>query len=346
MSDKPITLKYIAEQLGVSIVTVSKALRSHPDISVKTSKKVREFADKLGYTPNLLARGLSGRRSNTIGVVVPKIAHFFFGSIIEHIYDIAFENNYEIILTVSQENAEREKKHIQSFLSMKVDGIIISLSQETEDYEIFETIKRRNIPLVFMDRIPDIKGVNTVSVNDRMGAYKAVDHAIKIGYKKIAHFAGYESINIGSERCAGFKNAMKDNGLKVKKDWVVRGGFGEQYGYSALTELHKDNNLPDLIFTVTYPVALGVYHAAVDLNLRIPEDIDVICFGNAKVQKFLSPPLSCVDQPTDLLARHSMDILLQNIYSEDGVPLRNEIIESDLILRGTCIAFKDNKNGN
>lgn len=343
MGDKPVTLKDIAHRIGVSMVTVSKALRNHPDISPQRTKIIKQVAEEMGYTPNILARGLSARRSNTIGVIVPKIAHFFFGSIIENIYNVAFQNNYEIILTVSQENALREKKHIQQFLSMKVDGIILSLSQETNDYEIFETVKRRNIPIVFMDRIPRIDSVDTVSVDDRIGAFKAVDHAIKVGYKNISHFGGYHEINIGLERYMGYKSAMEQNGIEINPDWVLKGGFGENYGYESLIKLYREKNLPDLIFTVTYPVALGVYMAAAELGLRIPEDIDVICYGNAKVQNFLSPPLSCVDQPTDKLAEESMKILLEKIYSdEDEQPIRNVVIDSDLILRGTCVDFKTN----
>lgn len=339
MADKSVTLSDIAKKLNVSTVTVSKALRGHPDISPQTTKVIRNLAEEMGYSPNFMARNLSARKSQMIGLVVPKIAHFFFGSIIESIYDYAFKNNYEIILTVSQENAEREKKHIQTLMSMRVDGIIISISQETQDYEIFETVRKRDIPLVFIDRIPQIQNINTVSVDDRGGAYKAISHAIKLGYRNIGHFAGYPEINIGKQRYLGFEDAMNHFGVPINPEWVLHGGFGEKYGYDAFMQLYNKNNLPDLIFTVTYPVALGVYMAAREVNLRIPEDIDVICFGNAKVQNFLSPQLSCVDQPTDQIANKSMEILLENINSPDEFEPRNIQIDTDLILRGTCITF-------
>jgi LacI family transcriptional regulator len=339
MGDKSVTLGDIARKLNFSTVTISKALRGHPDISTQTTKLIRTVAEEMGYTPNYMARNLSARRSNTIGVVVPKIAHFFFGAIIESIYDVAFQNNYEIILTVSQEDAEREKQHIQTLLSMKVDGIIISISQETKKYDIFETVKKRGVPLVFMDRTPDLTDINMVQVNDRDGAYKAIDHAIKLGYRKIAHFAGYAEINIGQERYLGFEDAMKEHNIPINPDWVFHGGFGETYGYNAFMQLYKENNLPDLIFTVTYPVALGVYMAAREVNLSIPQDIDVLCFGNAKIQNFLSPPLSCVNQPTDLLAQKSMEILLENINNAENFTKKNIQILTELILRGTCIKF-------
>lgn len=339
MTKKSIRLSDIAEKLNVSTVTISKALRDHPDISYKTKKLVNAVASEMGYTPNFMARNLSSRKTNTIGVVVPKIAHFFFGSIIESIYDIAFQHNYEIILTVSQENEARERQHIQTLLSMKVDGIIISLSQETKDYSIFETVKSRGVPIVFMDRIPKIENVDKVFVDDRGGAFKAIDHAIKLGYKNIAHFAGYPEVNIGQQRYLGFEDAMKKHDIPINPEWIIHGGFGETYGYEAFMKLYRDNNLPDLIFTVTYPVALGIYKAASEVNLQIPNDIDVICFGDARIQKYLSPPLSCVTQPTNLIAEKSMEILFEKINNHDEKDTSVEVeIPTELLLRGTCIS--------
>jgi LacI family transcriptional regulator len=339
MKDKAITLNDIASRLNVSTVTVSKALRNHPDISPATTKLIKKVAEELGYTPNIMARNLSARKSNTIGVVIPKIAHFFFGSIIEHIYNVAFEHNYEIILTVSQENPEREKRHIHTLLAMKVDGIIISITQETCNYEIFDMVKRREIPIVFIDRIPQIEKINSVAVNDHQGSFKAIEHAIKLGYRKIGHLAGYTNINIGRDRKQGFIDAMNSYGIEINSDWIIEGGFGEKYGYDAFMRLYHQKNLPDLLLTVTYPVALGVYIAAAEVGLKIPDDIDIICFGNAEVQNFLSPPLSCIDQPTKLLSEASMDLIMKSIKEPDETETKNIIIDTQLILRGTCISF-------
>ncbi len=344
MKDKAITLNDIATRLNVSTVTVSKALRNHPDISPATTKLIKKVAEELGYTPNIMARNLSARKSNTIGVVIPKIAHFFFGSIIEHIYDVAFENNYEIILTVSQENVEREKRHIQTLMAMKVDGIIISITQETRNYEIFEQVRRRGIQTVFMDRIPQIENINSVAVNDRQGAFKAIEHAINLGYRKIGHLAGYTNINIGRDRMQGFIEAMNKYSVEINPSWIIEGGFGEKYGYDAFMKLYNDKNLPDLLFTVTYPVALGVYIAAAEVGLKIPDDIDVICFGNAEVQNFLSPPLSCIDQSTKLLSESAMDIIMKSIKDPDSNETRNVVIDTELILRGTCVSYNNKSN--
>lgn len=340
MANKSVRLSDIAERLNVSTVTVSKALRNHPDISPATKKRIIDTSEEMGYTPNFMARNLSSKKSNTIGIVVPKVAHFFFGAIIESIYDLAFENNYEIILTVSRENSEREKKHIQTLLSMRVDGIIVSISQETKDYTIFNTLKERGVPAVFIDRIPNLSGIDTVSYDDMGGAFKAIEHAIKLGYRNIGHFAGYSEINIGQQRYMGFEEAMNKHNIRVNPDWVCHGGFGEQAGYNSFMKLYRENNLPELIFCVTYPVALGVYKAAYEVNYKIPDDIDVICFGDAEVQKFLSPPLSCVTQDTNLIAEKALEILFHKISKPEDKTSQSYKIPTDLLLRGTCIEKK------
>lgn len=339
MRSRQVTLNDIAQKLGVSIITVSKALRDHPDISAATTELIKKTALELGYSPNFMARNLASRKSNTIGIVLPQIAHHFFSSIIEYIYCYATESNYEIFLTVSLEDSERQKKQFQTLLSMRVDGIIMSISQDTTDFEIFKTAKMRQVPLVFMDRIPDLYDFNSVTVDDRGGAYKAIDHAIKLGYKKIAHFAGYTNISIGRERMLGFRQAMQTHGLEVNPNWILEGDFGEKSGYDFFMKLFHEKNLPELILAVTYPVALGIYTAAQEVGVKIPDEVDLICFGNSPVQNLLSPPLSCINQPTEQLASKSLQLLLENINSPDAFDCKHIVIDTELILRGTCIKY-------
>ncbi len=337
-----ITLDDIAKRVKVSRVTVSKALRGHPDISEKTAKRIRKIASDLGYSPNFIARNLSARRSNMLGVVIPKIAHFFFGSVIEAIYNTAFDNNYETILTVSQENAEREKKHIQTLVSMRVDGIIISISQETKDVEVFKWIKKMGIPVVFVDRMPDppLPGFSTVLVDDRGGAFEALEQAIKVGYRKIAFLGGNPHISIGKNRLLGFEQAMKKHGIPINNDWIIHGGFGKDDGYRGFMQLHHSGNLPEFVFAVTYPVALGVYEAAKDLGLRVPDDIDVICFGDSDTNRFITPSLSCVLQPTHELGTKAVQMILDMIRNPDEVQEQHIEIPTELILRETCVGRK------
>jgi LacI family transcriptional regulator len=332
-----ITLSDIARRLEVSKVTVSKALRGHPDISAETVKKVKKLARELGYSPNYWARNLSSRRSNTIGVIVPKIAHFFFSSVIEAIYDAAFNHNYEIILTVSQENAEREALHIRTLLSMRVDGLIVSVSQQTKDTSVFEEVQAMGVPITFMDRVVDRPEFNRVVADDRGGAFAATEQAINIGYRKLAHLGGYQQTNIGRERYHGFVAAMKQYGVPIDPEWIVYGGFSEEDGYRGLKKLYESGNLPEFVFTVTFPVALGVYRAAEELGLKIPDDIDLICFGSSGLNQFLAPPMSYVDQPTRELGRQALELTLENLRQREGFIPQHIKLPARLVLCKTCI---------
>jgi LacI family transcriptional regulator len=331
-----VKLEDLAKKLKVSTVTISKALRDHPDISAATKKKVKELADKLGYMPNYMARNLSSKHSHTIGLVVPKIAHLFFSSIIESIYDTAFENNYETVLTVSQEKAEREKKHLLTLLSMKVDGLIVSVTQETEDLSIFEKIKQLGIPIVFVDRVPDLPDILSVTVDDKGGAFSAVEYAIKKGYKKIAHIGGCTNINIGRDRRDGFTDAMKHYGMNINPDWmIINNGFSEEDGYKGFMKLYEKDNYPEYILADTYPIALGIYAAASEAGLRVPEDIDVTCFGNNVINRYTRSRFNFVNQPAQKLGEEAVKLLLKKINLPEDTESRNIKLRTELLINNS-----------
>lgn len=334
--ERQVTLDDIAEKLKVSKVTVSKALRGHPDISSETVEKIKKMALRMGYSPNLLARSLSSRKSNTIGVVVPKIAHHFFASVIEGIYDAAFEHNYEIILTVSQENVERELRHTHSLLSMRVDGLIVSLSEGTKDFKVFQSIKKMGLPLTFMDRVPALNGFTTVQADDHGGAFEATQHALSLGYRKIAHFAGFQHTNIGRDRYQGFFDAMARNGVPVDKDLVVFGGFDEKRGYKSFKQIYESGKIPEVIFTVTFPVAVGVLKAAHEMGLKIPEDVDILCFGHSGINELISPAVSYVDQPNYELGRRAFELTLEHIRAKGDYVPKHISLPTRLVLLETC----------
>lgn len=332
---KPIKLEDLAEKLGVSKVTISKALRNHPDISPGTTSKVKALAEKLGYMPNYMAKNLSARKSNTIGLVVPKIAHFFFGSVIESVYDTAFENNYETVITVSQESVERERKHIMSLLSMRVDGLIVSITQETKDISIFERALKLNVPVVFIDRVPDMKDIPTVTVDDRGGALSAVENFVKNGVTKIGHVGGYQYINIGKARYEGFIEAMKNHNVPVNEKWITFGGFGEEDGIKGFKKIFESGELPEAIFAVTYPVALGVYEAALEHGIKIPSDMKITCFGNNAYKRSIPSVFNFVDQPTKELGQEAVNLLLKMINNPKDYKSINVELKTKLITNGS-----------
>ncbi len=336
-----VKLSDIAKKLNVTTVTVSKALRGHPDISAATSKKVKSIAKELGYVPNFMARNLSSKSSKTLGVIVPKIAHFFFSTVIESIYDAAFENGYEIILTVSQENPEREIQHIQTLLAMRVDGLIISVTENTIDYTIFDTIRKTGLPITFIDRIIPLKEFNTIVTDDYNGAFIATEQAISCGYKKLGTIGGFQHTNIGRDRLKGFKDALKHHHLPIYPERIILSGFGEMDGYKGFMKLYSSGNLPEFILAVSFPVALGIYRAAQELGLKIPKDFDIICFGTTGFNNFLTPRLTLMDQPAAALGRAAVEVTLENIQNPEVSEPKHIKMPTKLVFGETCLKKVD-----
>lgn len=340
-----VKLSDIAKKLNVTTVTVSKALRGHPDISAETVRKVKAIAKELGYVPNFMARNLSSKSSKTLGVIVPKIAHFFFSTVIESIYDAAFENGYEIILTVSQENPEREIQHIQTLLAMRVDGLIISVTENTIDYTIFDTIRKSGLPITFIDRIIPLKEFNTITNDDYSGAFTATEQAIQCGYKKLGTIGGYQHTNIGRDRLKGFKDALKKHKLPIYPERIILGGFGDDDGYKSFMKMYSSGNLPEFILAVSFPVALGVYKAANELGLTIPKDFDIICFGNTGFNQFLVPKMTIIDQPAAAMGRAAVELTLENIRTLEYFQAKHIKMPTKMILGETCIKKPEKQKG-
>ncbi len=335
-NSKQITLSDIAKKLNVSTVTVSKALRNHPDISDKRAAEIKKKAKKLGYIPNLAARNLSAKKTNTIGVIVPVIANSFFANYVESIYEFAFENNYDIILAVSNENSEQERKHLETMLSMRVDGIIISVAEQSNNEDIFKRIKKLNIPIVFFDRTITKTGYSSVTLANRKGAFEAVEKALELGYKKIGHVGGWQNSNIGKDRYLGFKEALLKHKIKIKKDWIIFTGFGKEDGYNAFMKFYKNGNLPEFIFAVTFPVGLGIVEAAKEVGVKIPKELDIVCFGDSNINEYLKPSISCVIHNTKEFASEAFKLVTEQVNGENNVPEKHLEITIKFLQKDTC----------
>ncbi len=330
------TLKDIAKILNVSKVTVSKALRDFPDISLEMKKRAKQVAEELGYTPNYIARNLSIKKTYTIGVVVPDIANLFFATAIHGIINSASEKDYQIILTVSMENDEIEKKNIKKLLSMRCDGLIISISQNTSDLEIFKAIRKLEIPVVFFDRVLDGLGFSSVVSNDRAGAIIAVEYLIKSGYTKIAHLAGSSKTEIGKERCIGYKIALQKHGIPIRKEWIIEGGFNKKDGYEGFKKLYENNKLPEVIFTANGLIAAGIYTGIKEVGMSIPEDISVMGFGYNEFTNFLSPPLTIMCEKPGILGSKAMDLLAEELENPDISKPRRIVVPLELEVHKSC----------
>ncbi len=303
----------IAKELNISRVTVSKALRDHPDISKAMKKKIIETAGKMGYVPNLIARQLNSRRTFTIGIVIPDLENSFFSYVVDSMIDYATERNYHVILTVSREKESIEKQNIENLIGMRVDGLLVCLSQETKDKEMFEVVRKMNIPLVFFDRAFEDMKFSRVVFNDKTGAASSLSRIIGEGYKKIAHFAGYKTTNIGKKRAEGFTETLSKNKISIKKEWIIESGFELKDGYESFKKLDISGNLPEVIFTVNDRVALGAYKAIKEAGLSIPEDIGVFGYGFSEITDFFDPQYTLINQDPRKMGFEAAKLLISEI---------------------------------
>jgi len=326
-----ITQSDIAKKLNVTRITVSKALRDHPDISSKMKKKVNEMAEELGYTPNLIAKNLTSNKMFTIGVVIPDLENNFFAYATDSIIDTATEKKYNVFVTVSREHEQNEILNLKNLVGMRVDGLLVCVSQQTNDTTIFNRIKNLNIPLIFFDRYFEGLNFRNVVFDDKNGAISALDEIIENGYSKIAHFAGYSNVSIGKQRSQGYKYSLEKNGIYLNPDWIIEGGFEVEDGYEAFMRLYRKNNLPEIIFTVNDRVALGVYQAARETGINIPNDIGLLAYGFNETAQIFTPTLSIINQDPRKIGRIAAEMLMEEIENNNSDKVQQLIIEEEFL---------------
>ncbi len=321
----------IAKKFNVSRVTISKALQGNLDISPAMRKKVKEFADEVGYNPNLIAKNLHAKKTLTIGIVIPDLENSFFSYAVDSMVDAAATHRYHAILTVSRENQRIEKDNIESLLGMRVDGLLICVSQRTTDPQVFREVQKMNIPCVFFDRDLEEMDCRSVSFDDTRGAFDAVDRVIKNGYSRIAHFAGYSNVSIGRKRCEGFKMAMHSNGLDIHPEWMPEGGFEMLDGYHSFMTIARKRNIPEIILAVNDRVALGAYKAINQVGLDIPNDIGIMGFGFNETAEMFSPPLSVIHQDPRKLGTAALEMLIEEMVGPKNNGPRKVTIDEEFI---------------
>lgn len=333
MHSGQVTIKDIARELGISPSTVSKALKNHPDISVETRKKVGDLAKKLNYKPNAIALSLRSSRTKTLGLVIPQIVHHFFSSVISGIEDVAYDAGYNVMIFQSNESYNREVMSINALLDARVEGILISQSRETRNYEHLSRILNNGVPLVMFDRVCDEIVTDKVTVDDFEGAYKAVDHLIRSGCRRIAHLAGPPGLHITDLRRNGYLEALRNNRMEFDRDLVI---YCDNFSQAQIRTKQLMNRLqpPDAIFTVNDFTATGVIKSLHEMKIRIPEDVSVLGFSNGLISEVTFPTLSTVDQHGYQMGQVSVQLLLDRLFNrQTEQPFIHQVLKTELIIR-------------
>jgi LacI family transcriptional regulator, galactose operon repressor len=336
---KEVTLKQIAENLGISITTVSKALKNYPDVSKKTKALVKDEAKKLHYKPNVFAVNLRTRRSRTVGLIIPEVVHHFFSSVVNGIIEYAEKKGYLVIILQSNESYKLEKRQIDLLISKRVDGIMISLASTTTDISHLHEVKELEIPLVMFDKISKLIHCSKIIINDREAAYKATKHLIDSGCKRIAHFRGALLPQNSIDRFLGYKKALEDHGLTYDSSLVYKcDRVDYEDGIAAAKQLLEDHDDVDGIFTITDLVAIGAISVLNERGIKVPDDISIMGFSNWFISSAITPSLSTVDQPGYAMGKKAFKILLKEMNAKkEGVPFEpiTKVLKTKVIKRNS-----------
>lgn len=333
-----ITLKKIAKEFGVSISTVSKALKDSHEISSEVKERIQAFAKYYHYKPNSLALNLRNQKTKTIGVIIPEIVHHFFTKVITGIEKLANEKGYNVMICLSNESFEKEVLNLEMLANGVVDGIILSVAKETEerdDYTHFKELINNGIPLVMFDRVVDEIECNKVIADDKGGAFLATEQLIQNGCSKIALLTTPDYVTVGNERKEGYLKALNNHNITVNEDLIVK--VDEKISIEEqLSELFKGSDVPDGIFAVNEIYAATVMKVARKFGYNVPEDIEVIGFTDGVISEFATPSLTTVAQHGRSMGHKALELLLDEIDSQDAVyQYKTNLIQTDLKIRNS-----------
>lgn len=336
---KEVTLKEIAENLGISITTVSKALKDYSDVSKSTKALVKQEAKRLHYKPNVFAVNLRTKQSKTIGLIIPEVVHHFFSSVVNGIIEQAEKKGYLVIILQSNESYKLEKKQINLLISKRVDGIMISLASTTTDISHLKEVKDLQIPLVMFDKISKLIDCSKIIINDREAAYTATKHLIDSGCKRIAHFRGALLPQNSIDRFLGYKKALEDHGITYDSSLIyICENVNYEEGRNAAEQLLKDHTDVDGVFAITDLVAVGAVAVFNERGVKVPDDISIMGFSNWFVSQAITPSLSTIDQPGYEMGKKAFKLLYKEMKakkSEETFTPLTKTLKTSLIVRNS-----------
>jgi LacI family transcriptional regulator len=328
----PITIKDIAKALNISASTVSRALKNHPDISRETKDAVNELASKLKYKPNAVALSLKNSRTNTIGVIIPEVVHFFFSTVISGIEDVAYDAGYNVMVCQSNEMFAREVINAQALESNRVEGALVSISKETHDYSHLQNLEDNGVPVVFFDRTPEVGELDRVIIDDHKAAYTATRHLIETGCKRIAHLTAPQTLGIGIQRLAGYKQALEDHGIPFHEEWVVIADSFDLAGDATRNLMHLPVP-PDAIFAVNDEAAVGAMKTLQRMSINVPGEVAIIGFSAGFISDITTPTMSSVDQHGYEMGVKAAKLLLERIEKPANGKHDTHYIDTNLVIR-------------
>ncbi|MCI2229825.1 LacI family transcriptional regulator [Polaribacter sp. MSW13] len=341
MHTNEVTIHDIAEILGINSSTVSRALNNSPRVAQKTKDKILKKANELGYQRNDLASNLRKSKTFTLGVIVPRISRHFFSSAIAGIEEAAFKEGYNVIICQSLESLEREQSIINTLVANRVDGVLISISMETENYKHFKGLEQRNIPFVFFDRHCNISKTSKVVIDDFEAAYRATEHLIQQKSTEIAHFSGPQNLEIYKNRFKGYKAALENYKIPFREELVIASSLMEDDGAKNIKKILSLPFQVDGLFCANDVVAIGAIQYLKKIGIKIPEDIAIVGFSNETTSSVIDPALTTIHQSGFKIGQIATNLLLDKISNDDKKQIHETIIvKTNLIERKSSLRIE------
>ena len=334
----PMTMKDIARKFGISVATVSRALKDSPRISEQRRREIQQYAREHNFYPNAIGEALRHSRvmpQRVIGVIVPEFTHYYFSSILTGIEETAALRGYRIMVALSGEQYEREAHICENFLRYKVCGVIVSQAKDTKNYDHYQRLIDAGIPIVFYDRICTGVNASRVVVDDYMGAFKAVTHLIETGCKRIAFYGGPLQLEISKNRFNGYKDALLKNGIPID-DNIIRICDNRADAEILTPTLMALDTPPDGFFAVNDDTAIGILYTVKHAGYRVPEDIGICGFTNGQRAVACDPMLTTVEQRGHRVGEEAATILMNKV--EGLLPMdkvEKRVVRTRLVIRGT-----------
>ena len=338
---KEVTIYDIANKLKLSASTVSRGLQDHPAISKRTKKRIFEAAAEIGYRTNHFARNLRQQKTNTIGIIVPRLNSYFMSSVIAGIEHLAIGYGYSILISQSSETAAKEASNAKTMFNSRVDGLLVSLAYDTSDLAHFDSFFKKNIPVMFYDRVIDHQSSTNILIDNRQAGYMATKHLIDQGCRNIVHITAMPKQNVYKDRLKGYKDALNDAKIKFREENVLITHLSQEAGSEIAATILKMKPLPDGVFISNDSCAVGCMLALKQANIRIPEDIAFVGFNDDPVSTVIEPQLTTIHysgyEMGQVAARH----MINHLNGTSPIDKTNTIIlRSELIVRQSSLKIK------
>jgi len=325
----------IARQLGISKSTVSRALRGQTDIHPGTRQAILDVAHELDYQPNQLAYSLAKSKTNTIGVLIPELVSSFFPKVLVSIQQSLRQAGYNVLICQSDESYETEVDNARILLANRVDGLIVSHTKETRNFEHLKIFQRKGIPVVFFNRVCEDMVVPNVTVDDYRGAFEAVEHLIQNGYQRIAHLSGPDTLPNSRNRLNGYRHALRQYNIPLDPDLIISYDLTLTKVNIYINHLLNLPQPPDALFAMNDPTAIEALKVCRSRGVRVPHDLAIVGFSNDPASPLIEPSLTTVAQPTSDIGYHAVRLLLNQLTGQvESIP-ESVILPAELLIRSS-----------